>query len=539
MKVCEYIAGFLQLQGVKDIFGIPGSWIMPVWQELDGLLHLCNNEADAAYMAVGYGKKSRRPGIVITTTGPGITNAVSGIASAYQDSIPLIHISGCQPVNEEGSGCFQEESNYDRCFRAKDLLDSITKECFYPTTPIEAVEMIRTCWSIAVSNRCGSVHISIPIDIQNAELGDYRIEPLTESVGNQSDDSIVGIIFEKPLIVLGWGAYLSNASEPIYQLAKKINAPVLSTMKGLSAVQYDSDFHLGTLGFHFTSFTEEFICQYGPKSVFIFGSSIGRKDFTDSFVKLLESANSFCFTDDPANINKRLLNVRIFKTNHLIKTISTLFDIAPTIEQNERMIDLIKKYKEQYINNNLKMITRNNTMSSAIALLCNYNMPDVILTADAGNHYLNAIAFSKPRYAGSFFVDVGLAAMGIGISETIGMVYSDKTKKYIAITGDGCMLMNGNSIYSAVRDRLPIVFVVFNNSCLGRVREGQKNMNKIVGSDLGNVNFKEYACAFGIKHAYQTNSVEILKYIIDEFLEAPCPYFIEYICSKDETPLIL
>lgn len=539
MKICEYIARFLKQHGVKDVFGVPGSWIMPIWQELGGIIHLCNNEADAAYMATGYGKKSRTPGVVITTAGPGITNAVSGIASAYQDSIPLIHISGCQSVKDEGTGCFQEESDYDRCFLGRDLLDAVTKKSFHPATPSDAIEMIHLCWHLATSNRQGSVHISIPIDIQNSEADICTISHFTGLVQHTPSIPFKRFSFARPLIIIGWGAYMGNASDCIYKLAEKINSPVLSTMKGMSGVRYGSDYHLGSLGFHYTSGTDEFLYQYQPENVYIFGSSVGKKDYPDSFLRLLNKANVICFTGSSSNIGARLKHAEIYETEDLKETISELVLYAPEIKRDDYTLRLIRNFKEKYINDHMGMLSQDSLMASAVAMICRHGRSDVVLTADAGNHYLDAITFSTPIHEGSFFVDVGLAAMGIGISETIGMAYSDLSEKYIAITGDGCMLMNGNSIYAAVRDQLPIIFVVFNNQCLGRVREGQRSMSGFVGSDLGNVCFRDYAIALGFCNAYQTNNIVELKKHIDDFLNASSPYFVEFICSKDEIPLLL
>ena len=171
MKIYEYLYLSLKNQGVTKIFGVPGSYIKPLWENMKDIeIILCPNEADAAFIACGYARESHKLGVVFTTASPGILNSIPGIASANADSLPLIVISGTCSQNYLGCGVFQEESRSNRHFLSSSLTSIITKASFYPVTPSETIESIDLAISTAINGRAGSVHISIPVDIQNEEI---------------------------------------------------------------------------------------------------------------------------------------------------------------------------------------------------------------------------------------------------------------------------------------------------------------------------------------------------------------------------------
>lgn len=540
MKLCEYIANFLKNQNVDTVFGVPGSWIMPLWQELGGILHLCTNEVEASYMATGYGKASKKVGVVITTASPGVTNSISGIASANIDSVPLIHISGSIPIEKRGKGLFQEESKYNRAFLPEELLSSITKKCYHPTNISEAVFAINEGWYLATSGRCGSVHISLPIDIQNKEVEQYISDFVTKPYSSDKKHVVVNKKdIQQPLIIIGWGAHMSSCSAEIFRLADLWGAPVLSTMKGMSAIDSTNQWYLGCLGFRYYKEINDFILQYKPKNIWVFGSSIGEKDFSSDFFEACLCAQWHVYSNEMINLSRHQISGEVYVTNCMKTTIQNICHNEDCCKNKDSLLLQIRECKELCKQNINKKCLPNDIMAMCIKYICDNNSIEQVIVGDAGNHYLDALAFIEPKGDGNFYIDVGLAAMGIGISETIGMAYSDSSKRYIAITGDGCTLMDGNSMYNAAIDKLPIIFVVFNNSCLGRVREGQKSMGNYVASDLSGVDFSLYGKALGIKNSFSTYSYESFVELYRACTDDDLPALIEVKTAKEEIPVLL
>ncbi len=541
MKVCEYYAKFLKEKHVKDIFGIPGSLIMPLWQQSGSMLHLCTNEVEACYIATGYGKKSHKPGIVLTTGSPGVTNSVSGIASANIDSVPLLHISGTIPISEHGNGLFQEESGINRTFKPSELLSSVTKAVYHPASMEEAIACLQKGWKQATTGRCGSVHISLPIDVQNKEVP-YRIQ-VGLSDGYYSEKSAIPEIrinhMERPLIIAGWGVYMAECGEALRAFAETLQAPIMTTMKGMSSSCVASPLWIGSLGFRYNKILDHFLREYDPTDILVFGSSIGKKDFVPKFQDACKAADWHVFADDVSHLKKREFSGNIYLIESLKGFLNSLNGKTVLRKADKSLFERIKLVRKQYNNLVSEACSDEDIMASCIRYIMSKACSSQVIAADAGNHYLDAITFAKPCGEGSFFVDVGLAAMGIGISETIGMAYGNRSSQYIAITGDGCMLMDGNSLFNAVGNKLPILFIVFNNHSLGRVRMGQKDMGAYIASDIENVDFIKYAQSLGIRNAVSVGSLSDFTKVYHSYVSKHEPCFIEVVTSKDEIPIAL
>ena len=289
MKLCEYVNKCLNELGVEKIFGIPGSLVMPIWQSIEpSEVILCSHEQEASYVATGYAKMARKPVAVITTGCPGVTNSLSGIASANMDSVPLIYISGRTPINQNGAGLRQEESCYNRKFESSELLKNVTKRSIVITDLNTAARDVWECMCFAVSERKGAVHISIPIDLQNKEIP-INVKEDTVKVLNNLDKCIELKISNKPLIIIGWGAWMSGSVNSIYDLAMRIDAPVLVTSKAYCCIKKSHPNYLGKLGYGYNEKIEDFILHYSPDSIIIFGSSIGDKDFSKTIFEILFS----------------------------------------------------------------------------------------------------------------------------------------------------------------------------------------------------------------------------------------------------------
>lgn len=533
MKLCEYVNECLKRIGVAKVFGVPGSLIMPIWQSIsDAELVLCSHEQEASYVATGYAKMSRKPVAVLTTGGPGVTNCVSGVASANIDSVPLIYISGRTPLAKSGKGLRQEESHINRMFDSVDILKNFTKKSVCIENIENAAQKIEECICSAIEGRDGAIHISIPIDLQNQEI---------TKVNAQKNASLMNedIIVPKPnkaLIIMGWGCWMGDAMEQIYELAHKMEAPILVTSKAYCCIRSEDPFYLGKLGYGYTPYIDEFLDWYNPESILAFGTSLGEKDIPENMRKRLEKTDVYVFSNDKSIYeNKGISSERVIESE-ITKAVKHLCNEMPEAKKDD---DLLKKI--QTTKNNARRywqsrISDDELMAKIIDAINIYITKDVVITADAGNHLADAGALIENLDDGNFFLDVGIRAMGTGICTAVGMAIAEPKKTYVAITGDGCMLMNGNVMHLAKTRELPVVFIVFNNHALGRVRVGQTVMNDFRATDIYNVDFQTYGKTFGID-TYQFFSLAEFCENISRILSERKTTLIEIITDHDEIPV--
>lgn len=528
MKFYEYIKKRLKSLNVSRCFGVPGSYIMPIWDNMNEIeVTVCTNEQDASYIASCYAYSSNTLGVLLTTASPGIINALSGICTSFKDNTPLLIISGVQNNNATYKGAFQEESKSVFNYQTTDLTKYVTKFCYKITKPEEAVKIFEKALKTALTKPCGPVHLSIPLEIQICEVS----HEINECMENKKEEKYVipNIITKKPLIIVGNGCVLENAIDKVYQFAEKIDAPILSTMKGYSAIDYNNPYFLEKLGSTTTNNLINFIKDYKPENIFVFGSSLGLKDII-KIKDYIKDAN-FIIVD----VNKKY-NCEFKFAQFYYKSINDSIDIflenmkRSRTNNKNKIIEFKNKlcsFYENKINDNL--------VASCINLLNNLS-DEFIVTTDAGNHYLETLSIYKNKGFKKFYANAGQAAMGIGICSSIGFAFDNK--KVISITGDGCMLMNGNSIYLAKKYNLDICFIVFNNSSLGRVRVGQMKNNKFIASDLSNIDFISFAKTYSIK-TKKVNNINGFKKVLKRFANKKGPSLIEVIVDKNEIPLIL
>lgn len=542
MKLYEIIDEYISEFGIKKIFGVPGSLIMPVWQNIQSAeLILCSHEQEASYLAAGYSKMSRKPVMVITTGGPGTVNCISGIAAANLDSLPLIYISGRTPFDSKEHGLRQEEGMFDRCYDSNEIMSSVTKQSICITNIEYAAQDIHRAFKLAVSGRKGSVHISIPVDIQQSEVVWSTVEKDWDSLSTiyYKDNSIQELSHllqsgKRCLFVMGWGCWLADVSDTVYQMAEQMSIPVVCTVKAYCCMK-ENAFLLGKLGYGYNKIFSNFIKEYDPQAVLVFGSSLGVRDFSNEFVSDIKNAEIHAFSIGNGGADCGIDHV----SWHSISSLKDLFTgvqnkVVITNEQIKQKILICRDEQAEYyrpFSEDQKLMTVCESISTLLD-------ESITVTADAGNHLLEVAVGIWPKYCKNLFLDDGIRAMGSGICETVGMAFADNKRHYIAVTGDGCMLMNGNVMYVAKKYNLPVIFLVSNNSSLGRVRVGQMNMNRIIQSDLDGVDFIKYANAFEIK-AYRTADVQECIRLIQKCMNEQGPALIEIQISKDEIPVML
>lgn len=534
MKLYEYINNTLKSYGCRKVFGVPGSQVKPIWQNLKDLeIVLCSHEQEASYAATGYSKASGEFVAVVTIGSPGVTNCASGIASANMDSVPMLYISGRIPEQLKGRGLLQEESSINRAFNSKELLAQLTKDQIEINDITTAAQKFQEACEIAKSGRAGCVQVSIPVDVQAMEL---PTEEIIIDKYKQSDKTVNIHEFPKitkPLIILGWGSWQARAVEHIYELAKKIGAPVLATSKGYSCIWGEHPNYLGKLGYGFNPITEKFLQDYAAEQLLVFGSSMGRKNISEACFRILENVETYLYSVECEDVTFRFPKGHWFQVDDLKGMVDSWLKNIKS--ENINSIADFKSVREEQRKFYLDRIESNDLMARAIYELNNLCDESCVVTADAGNHLLDTGILYEPKKPGGMFLDVGIRAMGSSPCSSAGMAVALKDKYIISVVGDGCMLMNGNVMAMAKRLNLPILFLVINNSSLGRVRIGQMEQKNFIGTDLGNIDFSLYGQAFGLD-SYKASSMDEFQVAMKKILAEKKTTILELCTDKDEIP---
>lgn len=528
MKFCEYIYHRLQELSYDHVFGLPGYYIMPLWQQFISKrpnLVLATHEASAVYMADGWTRFNHdKPAVVLVTLGPGITNTITGVASAYKDSIPMIIISGQAKTTDISSGSFQEcAPNVSHSFSPAELLKPITKMSLEITDKKKAVDDFEKALKVSMSGRKGPVYLSIPLDVQLSDVAPkkgYNFKPSFKKISHK--EKIIKLInqSERPLIISGWGVFLSNTENLLKDFSTKLSAPILTTIKGLSTIDSHFQNFIGHIGHGQRKETMDFLEKYKPDLTIVLGASLSSY-YLSAISTLLN--------------NTKIINVNLEK-NTRINCVNVLSDltnffgkILPNLKQKNKHLDLPLSFPSN--------IQGKHIMANSIALLNNILPANSIVVPDAGNHWLNTLYYCFPQKINGFFTNAGLAGMAHAIGFSIGLAFTQSKRKIICISGDGSFLMGGNEIITAQKYRLNVLFIVFNNSSLGRIRIAQKQNFKrnYVATSLNNVSYTKLGDAFSIK-SYVVKSVSGFKKKVQKALKYKGSVLIEVISSSDEIP---
>lgn len=532
MKFYEYINITLKEYGCRKVFGVPGGQVKPIWQHLKDLeIILCSHEQEASYVATGYSKVTGELVAVVTIGSPGVTNCASGIASANMDSVPMLYITGQPPAPMKGLGLLQEESTISRSFNSGDLLTSITKDQIEITDITKAAQMFFDACEKATSGRAGCVQVSIPVDIQDMVLPETEVITHTDADRKKSVPDLVKIT--KPLIIIGWGSWQAGITKEIYELAEKMGAPVLVTSKAYCCIWGEHPNYLGKLGYGYNPILEKFLQEYDAEQVLVFGSSMARRNISESCLNILNRAETYLYSIECDDVQSRFPNGHWIQVDDMALMVNSWLKKIKT--SRRRLSYDLKSVRQQQRVYSTEKIEDKDLMARAILELNTLCDDTCVITADAGNNLLDGAILYEPKKIGGMFLDVGIRAMGSGPCLSTGMALASKEKYQIAITGDGSMLMNGNVMCTAKRNNLPILFLVMNNSAHGRVRIGQMEQKNFIGTTLGNIDFTLYGRTFGLE-TYRANSIEEFRTTMKEILTEKKTTVLELCTDKDEIP---
>lgn len=516
----EILIECLKEQGVKTVFGYPGGAILNIYDALykhqDEITHiLTSHEQGAAHAADGYARATGKVGVCLATSGPGATNLVTGIATACMDSIPVVAITCNVGVSLLGRDSFQE-------IDIAGVTMPITKYNFIVKDIKKLAYTVRRAFTIAQSGRPGPVLIDITKDVTAAEYEYTPQEP--EPIVRQKDtirDEDMEVALEmirnaqKPFILVGGGAVLSNASEELRTLAHRIQAPVADTLMGKGAFDGEDELYTGMVGMHGTKTSNFGISEC---DLLIVAGARFSDRVTGNASKFAKNAQILHIDVDPAEINKnirthasvigdlklvlRRLNARLDPMNH------------------EEWVAHIERLKDMYP---LRYDKTQLTGPFIMETIDELTHGDALIVTEVGQHQMWAAQYYKYKKPRTFLTSGGLGTMGYGLGAALGakMGCGDMgcpDKPVFNIAGDGCFRMNMNEIATATRYGIPVIQVVINNHVLGMVRQWQtlfygKRYSHTVLND--SVDFVKLAEAMGAK-AYRITKKEELRPVLQE-----------------------
>ena len=466
----EIVIECLKEQGVDTVFGYPGGAILNVYDALykhsNEIKHiLTSHEQGAAHAADGYARATGKVGVCFATSGPGATNLVTGIATAYMDSIPVVAITCNVGVSLLGKDSFQE-------IDIAGITMPITKHNYIVKDVRQLADTIRKAFQIAKSGRPGPVLIDIPKDV-TANVTEYErkmIEPYkpdTSHISEKEIDTAVEMIrkSKRPYIFVGGGAILSGASEELKEFVDKVDAPVTDSLMGKGAFPGTDVRYTGMLGMHGTKTSNFGVSECDLLIVIGARFSDRVTGNTKSFAKY---AKILQFDVDPAEMDKNVL-ITAGVTGDIRETLKRVNEKLESQSHSE-WLEKIQAYKSMYP---LKYHPEALSGPFVIEEIYRQTKGDAVIVTEVGQHQMWAAQYYKYTKPRTLLTSGGLGTMGYGLGAALGAKSGCPDKTVVNIAGDGCFRMNMNEIATAVRHQIPIIEVVINNHVLGMVRQWQ------------------------------------------------------------------
>ena len=466
----EIVIECLKEQGVDTVFGYPGGAILNVYDALykhsDEICHiLTSHEQGAAHAADGYARATGKVGVCLATSGPGATNLVTGIATAYMDSIPVVAITCNVGVSLLGKDSFQE-------IDIAGITMPITKHNYIVKDVDKLADTIRKAFLIARTGRPGSVLIDIPKDV-TANLSEYQKVEIDvtdiqrKKIDEDEIETAVKMIqrAKKPYIFVGGGAVLSGASESLVEFAHKIDAPVADSLMGKGAFPGTDELYSGMLGMHGTKASNFGVSQCDL--LVVVGARFSDR-VTGNAKKFAHHAKILQIDIDPAEIDKNILTDASVTGD--IKEVLIILNEKVEQQSHEEWKQQIEEYKEKHP---LTYHPEGLTGPYIVEEIYRQTNGDAIITTEVGQHQMWAAQFYKYTKPRTFLTSGGLGTMGYGLGASLGAKMGMPDKTVVNVAGDGCFRMNMNEIATAARYNIPIIQVVVNNHVLGMVRQWQ------------------------------------------------------------------
>ena len=523
----------LKEQGVDTVFGYPGGAILNIYDELyrhqDEIRHiLTSHEQGASHAADGYARATGKVGVCMATSGPGATNLVTGIATAYMDSVPMVAITCNVGISLLGKDSFQE-------IDIAGVVMPITKYSFIVKDVKDLAPTLRRAFSIARSGRPGPVLVDI-VKSATSDVTEYTKEnPVIEGPSNDrlSEENVQKAIeliqsAKKPMIFVGGGAVISGAQEELQKFAKKVDAPVTDSLMGKGAFDGTDERYVGMLGMHGTKTANLSLME--SDLLIVVGSRFSDRVAANPKT-FAQNAKIIQIDIDEAEINKNVA-VDISLIGDVRKVLTVLNQRLDSLSHTDWMQEVAERKVEVPLNYNHDVLTG----PYIIEKLDEITNGEAIIATEVGQHQMWAAQYYKYKHPRTLLTSGGLGTMGYGLGAAIGAKTAYPDKVVVNIAGDGCFRMNMNEIATATRSNIPVIELVFNNHVLGMVRQWQtlfygERYSHTVLNDK--VDFVKLAEAMGAK-AYRITKKEELEPILKEAIALGEPVVIDCIIDSDD-----
>lgn len=522
----------LKEQGVDTVFGYPGGAILNVYDELykhsDEIKHiLTSHEQGASHAADGYARATGKVGVCFATSGPGATNLVTGIATAYMDSVPVVAITCNVGVPLLGKDSFQE-------IDIVGVTLPITKHNFIVKDVNKLADVIRDAFRIAKEGRPGPVLIDIPKDV-TAKMADYEYKtPVVPKVNKNIDSNEIAEAIDmikkarKPFVFVGGGSIISGASAEIAEFVEKVDAPVCDTLMGKGAFDGTSERYTGMLGMHGTKTSNFGVMECDL--LIVLGARFSDR-VTGDTSKFASNARILQIDIDPAEINKNIkVDMSIVGD---IKVVLEAINARLDKENHKEWMNHIYEMKKEYPLRYNKDILTGPYLMEKIFEVTDGN---AIITTEVGQHQMWAAQYYKYKEPRTFLSSGGLGTMGYGLGACIGAKLGRKDKIVINIAGDGCFRMNMNELATATRYNIPIIEIIVNNHVLGMVRQwqtlyyGQRYSYTVLEDQ---VDYVKVAEGLGAK-AYRVETKEDFEAALKDAIAMNIPCVLDCHIEKDD-----
>ncbi len=543
MNGAKVILECLKKEGIDTIFGYPGGAVIPLYDALydysDDFKHIrTSHEQGLVHAADGYARSTNTVGVCFTTSGPGATNAITGIATAFMDSSPMVVISGQVPTSLLGKDSFQEIDITGATL-------SMTKHNYLVRNTKELVPTIKEAFRVANSGRKGPVLVDVPKDLFLAEMDfsgeDYDLCQIDDYMDYKSDfdlddetnikllNEAIDIIKEskKPVIYAGGGVKSSDSEEILEKFATKIDTPVLNTLMGLGNIDRKNELSLGMVGMHGSR--ESNLALSNSDLVIAIGARFSDRVISKSS-EFAKNAKIIHIDIDPSEISKNIeSNVSLVGD---VKLVLSLLIERVESKNNSNWKEEIKTFRksegvqtyEFHPQNILKKINEKyETLKK----------PTVVVT-DVGQHQMWAAKYWNFKGNKSFITSAGLGTMGFGLGAAIGTKVGNVDKNVVLVTGDGSFRMNCNELATVANYNVPILILLLNNRTLGMVRQWQKlfSNQRYSQTDINeNVDYVKLVNAYNID-GYKVSSMEELGKALD-MIDFNKPVFLQCDIDKD------
>ena len=535
MKLSDVFVRCLMEEDVDTLFGYPGAAVLSLYESLraSSIHHvLVRQEQAAVHAASGYARTTGKVGVCLATSGPGATNLVTGIATAYMDSIPVVIFTGQVKANLIGRDVFQEVD-------ITGATEPFVKHSYLLQNPKDFPRIVKEAFYIARTGRPGPVLIDIPMDYQDAQI-EFNYPKTVQIRGYKP--TIQGHIGQikrankmlqnskKPLICVGGGVILSDAKEELRVLVEKSNIPVVHTLMGVGAMDTYNPYNVGMIGSH--GFSQANWALKHADTILFIGARIADRAVAN--IGILDDNASIIHIDiDPAEIGKiTAANIPVVgDAKTILQVLNEMIKPLDTAAWREGIAEHEATIKRPYYENCVNP-------KDVMATLSNIIEDDAIITADVGQNQFWTMRNVATKGKRQVLCSGGLGTMGYSLPACIGAAMGNKDRQVIGVCGDGSFQMSLFELGTLMQEKLHPLIILFNNSGLGMVREIQRRFEtKEYGVGLsGNPNFTLIANAYGMeaKTIYKQDEVEAA---IRTALESGRPYLLEFIVSDKESTL--